>query len=223
MSYLYIIPVSDNIYNITESGNITQHLLQLDKYCPNYSKENKYTQFKLIRNYKEIQNLIKTDEDINFLHLINTKFNKNCIKDRWYNLNNDEKNNLINFISEYIEPLDGCIITEDSKYKCSTCNKIYETSKALKRHSSSCNSKQIYNCDICNRKFNSNQCFRNHTSKCKSLVCSVCNKELSCKHSFELHTKNCGNFKCEKCGNTFNSRYKYISHCSKIHGFTPIV
>ena len=40
MSYLYIIPVSDNIYNITESGNITQHLLQLDKYCPNYSKEN---------------------------------------------------------------------------------------------------------------------------------------------------------------------------------------
>jgi uncharacterized C2H2 Zn-finger protein/ribosomal protein L33 len=223
MTSLYIIPISNNIYNITENVNITQHLLQLEKYCPHYTKYTKYTQFKLIPNYKEIQKIIQTEEDFNFLHLINIKFKSNYMKDRWYTFNDSEKENLIQFISDFIEIPEGGIITENTEYKCSTCNKIYETNKSLKRHISTCNKTQLYNCTVCNKKFNSNQCFRTHSITCISLECKTCGKELSSKQSFENHTKNCGHFKCEKCNNAFNSKYKYISHCSKTHGFTPIV
>jgi hypothetical protein len=223
MTYLYIIHIAENLYNITESVNITQYLLQLEKYCHLYSNKTYYTKFKLIDDYKEIQKIINTDDTFNFLHLINTKFKSNCLKDRWYNLNENEKDSLIQFISEFIEIPTGGILTEESKYKCSTCNKIYENNKLLKRHISTCNKLQIYNCHICNKKFNSNQCFRTHSLKCHSLKCSICNKELSSKQSFEIHIKQCGHFQCDKCDDTFNSKYKYISHCSNKHGFTPII
>ena len=67
-------------YNIVESVNISQHFKLLEKYCPDQVDDN-YLHYNLKKDYKLTQTLINTDETINFLTLIDTKFGTEKIKD----------------------------------------------------------------------------------------------------------------------------------------------
>ena len=211
-------------YNIVESVNISQHFKLLEKYCPDQVDDN-YLHYNLKRDYKLTQTLINTDESINFLTLIDTKFGTERIKDGWYRLDTKQLESLISFISEYIEPLTGSSITKSAEYMCDRCQKQCLDKRTLVKHLQECPELNNYQCQNCNKPFVSNTCYQTHILKCKTAIhqCQTCQKILSSTQALVRHKDNCGYFTCSTCDQHFTSKYKYQNHCQVKHGFTAII
>ena len=223
MHSLYIIQISgQQIYNIVESVNISNYFKLLDKYS-SLAIDDNYLHYNLKSDYKTTQNIINTDEDFNILTLIDIKFNNYKIKDGWYKLEPTQLDSIIEFISNFIEPISGGNITKTAEYVCQKCNNLFLDKRTLTKHLKECLTEtEKFSCSTCGKQFVSQTCFQTHLEKCTQLICNSCHKTCSSKQSLENHIKNCGNFPCTKCTSTFTSKYKYKQHCLTKHNFSPL-
>lgn len=224
---LYIIHTTTqddkHTYNIVESVNITEHLKLLQKYSPCFIDSNTtYEQFNIRSDFRQIKS-IPTTEKYYFIDIIDTTFISYKIKPNWYQLDSETYEKLKQFISIFLPPLSGTEITQDAKYKCTKCNKLYQDQRCFNRHVNECTLDITYKCQTCGTSYKSSTRYHNHILKCKPLLCTICQKTFSTKQALDKHTeKGCGSFTCQQCHKTFLSKYKMIQHCQHVHQFTYI-
>ena len=122
----------------------------------------------------------------------------------------EEEDNNINDVQEKSDD------KENEIHTCEKCNKVYDTSRKLKRHGEIHNPGE-HECMICHQNFPSKDYLNNHKSrqhKEKKYACDQCEMKFAFGSQLQIHRKihNPGKFECLICQKTFFSKHYLTIH-----------
>ncbi|CAG2194846.1 KRAB [Mytilus edulis] len=110
------------------------------------------------------------------------------------------------------------------KFSCEECEKVYSSSKALRRHDLSAHKKNKYGCNICDKKFCSKESLYHHKRGIhageKPYTCEECGSSFNFSHSLKLHMlKHSGKrpFQCVECDKTYLTSNHLKMHMIGVH------
>ncbi|XP_035259357.1 zinc finger protein 676-like isoform X4 [Anguilla anguilla] len=139
-------------------------------------------------------------------------------------INNSSKNqSLLNFRQKNIICRNnGATNTGQKRYKCSLCEKCFNSKSGLKKHLTIHTGEKPYKCSQCEKCFNSKSGLKAHltihTGE-KPYKCSQCGKCFSSKSNLnshqQIHTDE-KRYKCSQCGKCFNYKSSFNRHL-RIH------
>ena len=100
----------------------------------------------------------------------------------------------------------------DGPFKCSYCEKKFETKRELVHHKYNHQSNSKYSCQVCNKVFTSHEGLsrhsRVHQRGKKPVKCKLCKQSFSMKLDLEEHHRDCHleqkAFRCKVCGAEFS-------------------
>lgn len=110
------------------------------------------------------------------------------------------------------------------KFSCDECEKVYSSSKALKRHDLSAHKKNKYSCNKCTKSFCSKESLYHHRRGIhagdKPYTCEECGSSFNFSHSLKLHLlKHSGKrpFQCKECDKTYLTANHLKMHMIGVH------
>lgn len=113
-------------------------------------------------------------------------------------------------------------------FLCNLCEKIFVSSKNIKKHCKDVHSQKVYTCSKCPNLYTSPAFLKTHSKICKmpekfTADCDTCNKRIFTKGAMEIHLKNHMGvvYPCGECGQTFSHhktmyRHRLIKHLGKL-------
>lgn len=106
------------------------------------------------------------------------------------------------------------------KFKCTTCQKSFNSSANCRAHSQSHNSGNAYKCSICLREFKQKRHLRRHLDVHfgeKRFKCNICSQMFRLKATLNNHTRlhETSKLNCDHCKLKFRDRRKYDEHIQK--------
>ena len=110
------------------------------------------------------------------------------------------------------------IHTDERKFKCIYCDKLFRQNSTLSQHIAAIHSgNKPFVCEVCNKCFSRVSILINHckTHKEKQHQCTICDKSFHQKSNLNTHMNTHlaeKPFKCQNCSQGFNQKHKMKKH-----------
>ncbi|ELT98230.1 hypothetical protein CAPTEDRAFT_147941 [Capitella teleta] len=133
---------------------------------------------------------------------------------------------------------DLCIQTNDNKFQCRVCSKVFPLQRLLNRHVKCHSDIKRYLCSFCGKGFNDTFDLKRHTrthTGVRPYKCEMCEKAFTQRCSLESHCRKVHNYQisfaykerraklyvCEECGHTTEDPEKHYLHLKDTHPHSP--